>query len=111
MQVAQTIKGSEYVARSQVPPEMISGKHARRQAKVHFFAVCISLRKPRGWSGGAMVLGKLSVPGRPAGFDWSRARSYYSCSRCGWGCLDIFSLVYHFSFFFLPLSWRRPGID
>ena len=26
------------------------------------------------------------------------------------GCLDIFSLVYHFSFF-LPLSGRRPDID
>ena len=28
----------------------------------------------------------------------------------GGGCLDIFSLVYHFSFF-LPLSGRRPDID
>ena len=27
----------------------------------------------------------------------------------GGGCLDIFSLVYHFSF--LPLSGRRPDID
>ena len=29
----------------------------------------------------------------------------------GGGCLDIFSLIYHFSFFFLPLSGRRPDID
>ena len=28
----------------------------------------------------------------------------------GGGCLDIFSLVYHFSFF-LPVSGRRPNID
>ena len=28
----------------------------------------------------------------------------------GGGCLDIFSLVYHFSFF-LPLSGRRPNMD
>ena len=28
----------------------------------------------------------------------------------GGGCLDIFSLLYHFSFF-LPLSGRRPDID
>ena len=28
----------------------------------------------------------------------------------GWGCMDIFSLIYHF-FFFLPLSGRRPNID
>ena len=33
-----------------------------------------SCRSPvvRGWSGGAMVLGKLSVPGRPTNFDNSR---------------------------------------
>ena len=30
----------------------------------------------------------------------------------GGGCLDIFSLIYHFSFlFFLPLFGRRPDID
>ena len=28
----------------------------------------------------------------------------------GGGCLDIFSLVYHFSVF-LPLSGKRPDID
>ena len=28
-----------------------------------------------GWSGGAMVLSKLPVPGRPANFDESGARS------------------------------------
>ena len=33
--------------------------------------------------------------------DYSRARAYYTGSRCGWGCcLDIFTLVYPFS----PLS-------
>ena len=37
----------------------------------------------RGWSGGAKVLGKLSVPGRPTSLDDSRARAYCSCSRCG----------------------------
>ena len=52
----------------------------------------------RGWSGGAKVLGKLSVPGRPTSLDDSRARTYCACSRCGWGCLDIFPLVYLFSF-------------
>ena len=30
----------------------------------------------RGWSGGAMVLGKLPVPGRPAYLDMSRARAF-----------------------------------
>ena len=44
-----------------------------------------------------MVLGKLPVPGRPTNLDYSRARAYCACSRCGLGGLDIFSLVYHFS--------------
>ena len=33
-------------------------------------------------------------------FGYSRARAYCARSRCGWGCLDIFTLVYPFS----PLS-------
>ena len=33
-------------------------------------------------------------------FGYSRARAYCACSRCGWGCLDIFTLLYPFS----PLS-------
>ena len=49
-----------------------------------------------GWWGGAMVLGRLPVPGRPTNLDYSRARAYCARSRCGCG-LDIFSLVYHFS--------------
>ena len=43
----------------------------------------------RGWSGGAMVLGKLPVPGRPTSLDKSRARAYCSC-RCGWGLFGHF---------------------
>ena len=43
-----------------------------------------------------MVLGKLPAPGRPTDLDYSKARVYCVCSRCGWGCLDIFSLVYRF---------------
>ena len=53
-----------------------------------------------GWSGGAMVLGKLPVPGRPAGLDYSGTRGYCACSGCRWGCLDIFfsRLSFLFSF-------------
>ena len=52
--------------------------------------------KTRGWSGGAMVLGKLPVPGRPTDLDYIRARAYCTCSRCGWG---LFGLFYsHLSF-------------
>ena len=54
-----------------------------------------------GWSGGAMVPGKLPVPGRPTNLDNSGARAYCTCSRCmGGGCLGIFSLMYPIS----PLS-------
>ena len=30
-----------------------------------------------GWSGGAMVVGKLPVPGRPTYLDYCRARAYW----------------------------------
>ena len=56
-----------------------------------------------------MVLGKLPVPGRSTNFDYSRARAYCAYSRCGWGCLYIFTLAI-ISLFFLPLSRRRPDI-
>ena len=55
-----------------------------------------------GWSGGAMLLGKLPIPRHPTNLDYSRARAYCACSRCGWGCLDIF-LFCIISFFFFPL--------
>ena len=59
----------------------------------------------RGWSGGAMALGKLPVPGRPTNLDKSRARPYCACRRCGGGCLDISSLVSYF-FFLSPSLWE-----
>ena len=58
--------------------------------------VCVrekmSRRSPvvRGWSGGAMVLVKLSVPRRPTKLDNSRARAYCGCSRCGLGLFRHF---------------------
>ena len=51
------------------------------------------------WSGGAKLLGKLSVPGRPTNLDNNRARAYIVLAvGAGGGCLDIFSLVYFLSF-------------
>ena len=52
----------------------------------------MSRRSPvvRGWSGGATVLGKLSVPKRPTNLDIGRARAYCACSRYGWGLFGHF---------------------
>ena len=52
----------------------------------------MSRRSPvvRGLSGGAMVLGKLSVPRRPTNLDIGRARAYCACSRCEWGLFGHF---------------------
>ena len=55
----------------------------------------------RGWSVGAKVLGKIAVPGRPTNLEYSRARAYCACSRCGWGLFGNFfsplSLLFSFS--------------
>ena len=56
-----------------------------------------------GWSGGAMVLGKLPVPGRPT--IWIRVGQWPTLLAvgAGGGCLDIFSLISHICFF-LPFG-------
>ena len=64
----------------------------------------------RGWSGGAKVLCKLSVPGRPTNLDYSRARACCACSGCGWGMFGHFFSRLSFLFSF-SLSGRRPDID
>ena len=58
-----------------------------------------------------MVLGKLPVLGRPTIWIIVGQGPTALAVGAGGGCLDIFSLVYHFSFFLLPLSGRRPDID
>ena len=37
-----------------------------------------------------MVVGKLSVPGRPTNLDNSRTRAYCTCNRCGLGLVGHF---------------------
>ena len=59
----------------------------------------------RGWSGGAMVLGKLTVPGRPTIWIIVGQGPTALAEDAGGGCLDIFSLVYHFSFL-TPSVWE-----
>ena len=51
-----------------------------------------------GWSAGAMVLGKLLVPGRPTIWIIVRQGPIALVVGAGGGCLDIFTL------FFSPLS-------
>ena len=54
----------------------------------------------RGWSGGAMALGKLTVPGHPTIWIIVGQRPPGLAVGAGGGCLDIFTLIYFFS----PLS-------
>ena len=56
-----------------------------------------------GWLGGAMVLGKLSVPGRPTIWITVGQGPTALAVGAGGGCLDIFTLIYPFSPFSPPL--------
>ena len=51
----------------------------------------------RGWSGGAMVLGKLPVPGYPTIWMTVGQGPISLAIGAGGGCLDIFTLLYPFS--------------
>ena len=57
-----------------------------------------------GWSGGAMVLGKLPVPGRPTILITVGQGPIALAVGAGGGGLDIFTLIYHFSSFSLSLG-------
>ena len=61
-----------------------------------------------GWSCGAMVLGKLPMPGRPT-ILMLVGRGPIALAICAVrGCLDIFTLLYLFSLLFLPVSGDDP---
>ena len=51
----------------------------------------------RGWSSGAMVLGKLPVPGRPTILITVGQGPIALAVDAGGGCLHIFTLIYPFS--------------
>ena len=74
------------------------------------FFVEIHLLESWGWSGGAKVLGKLPVPGRPTILITVGQGPTALAVGAGGGCLDIFTLIYP-SLLFLPLFGRRPDID
>ena len=58
--------------------------------------------KQKRWSGGAMVMGKLPVPGRPTYLDKSRGKGLLRLQYVRLGL---------FGHFFLPFSGRRSDID
>ena len=60
-----------------------------------------------GWSGGAMVLGKLPVPGRPT--IWITVGQGPTALAVGAGGTFLLSSI--LSLLFLPLFGRRPDID
>ena len=57
-----------------------------------------------GWSGGAMVLGKLPVPGRPTILITVGQGPIALAVGAGGGGLEIFTLIYPFSSFSLSLG-------
>ena len=58
-------------------------------------------RKGGGWSGGAMVLGELPVPGRPTILITVRQAPIALAVGAGGGGLDILTFIYPFSSFSL----------
>ena len=64
----------------------------------------------RGRSGGAMVLGKLPVPGRPTISVIVGPGPMVLAVGAGGGGLDIFTLLYPFSSI-SPSLWETPDID
>ena len=67
--------------------------------------------KIRGWSGGAMVLGKLPVPGRPTIWMIVGQGPIVLAVGAGGGVVWTFLLSSILSLLFLPLFGRRPDID
>ena len=73
-----------------------------RDCLPNYFLVFLSF--DRGWSGGAMVLGKLPVPGRPTILITVGQGPIALAVGAGGGGLDIFTLIYPFSSFSLSLG-------
>ena len=79
----------------------------REYSELHFITFKAGITRTgiflsRGWSGGAMVLGKLPVLGRPT--IWMKVGQGPIALAVGAGGLDIFTLLYPFSSFSLSLG-------
>ena len=77
---------------------------------LHLIWICTAYQYPfyktlRGWSGGAMVLGKLPVPGRLTNLERVGQGPSVLAVGAGGGCLGIFfsSII---SFFLSPSLWE-----
>ena len=55
-----------------------------------------------------MLLGKLPVSGRPTNLNFSMARAFYTCSRCGLGLFGHFRSSITSLFFSSPEP-KAPG--
>ena len=66
----------------------------KRMKSLEFFPR--PLHSTMGWSGGAMVLGKLPVPGCPTIWITVGQGPTALTVGAGGGCLDIFTLIYPF---------------
>ena len=68
----------------------ISGKKqlifGKKLSKIYFVVTVV---RPLTYEGDGA--GQLSVPGRPTNSDYSRARAYCACSKCGWRLFWYFS--------------------
>ena len=69
-----------------------------------YWPVIAFLKQCGGWSGGAMMLGKLPVPGRPTIWITVGQGPIALAVGAGGGGLDIFTLIYPFSSFSLSLG-------
>ena len=79
---------------------------AQRVHESNILRLFLKLTSPTsgGWSGGAMVLGKLPVPGRPTILITVGQGPIALAVGAGGGGLDIFTLIYPFSSFSLSLG-------
>ena len=65
--------------------------------------------KRRGWSCGAMVLGKLPVPGCPTIWMTVGQGPTALAVGAGGGCLDIFTFIYPFSLSIVETEDRKEN--